>query len=140
MSTLINKLEIRVYFCRNAVAGRELPPELAKLELQDDVILESVPCGGRIDPRYILKAFESGAQSVCILTCPAGECKLMEGNLRAERRVLAVQELLAEAGINPQSLQIFMPKDSSEQSLKITLDKISRFVSEKCESACGMVA
>ena len=135
-----SKSDIRVYYCRNAVLRNELPHQLAQLELQDGVILESVPCGGRIDPRYILKAFESGAESVCILTCPVGECRLMEGNLRANSRVRAAQELLAEAGLDPNSLQIFMPETSDEESLNNALDKISRFVSEKLEPVPGMVA
>ena len=140
MSVCKSKTDIRLYYCRNAVLNNELPAELAKLEAQDNVILESVPCGGRIDPRYILKAFESGADSVCILTCPAGECKLMEGNLRAALRVQSARELLEEAGVDPQCLQIFMPETSGEQSLHETCENIFGFINKKLETACGMVA
>jgi len=68
--------------------------------------LETVPCGGRIDPRYILKAFEGGALAVLVLACPKGHCKSMEGNLRALRRVNFVKDLLAEAGLDAGSVQV----------------------------------
>ena len=108
---------VRVYFCRNSAHASEIPSAISKLELMDDVFVEPVPCSGRIDPRYILKAFEGGASAVCILACPTGTCKMLEGNLRATRRVNAVQQLLAEAGLDPDAVRIFVPGSIAEDTL-----------------------
>lgn len=125
------KSDIRIYFCRNAVNVNDLPAALADLELRDDVTLEPVPCGGRIDPRYLLKAFESGTQAVCILTCPMSHCKLMEGNLRATRRVQMVREMLTESGLDPSSLQIFLPESLDESDIDAATKAVAKFVEGK---------
>ncbi len=46
-----------IYFCHNVINSKVLFDSLAKLEAQTGVNIEPVPCSGRIDPRYILKAF-----------------------------------------------------------------------------------
>ncbi len=118
---------IRVYYCRNAAQLDQMPAALAELDLSDRVALEPVPCSGRIDPRYLLKAFESGTEAVCVVTCPKDECKRMEGNLRATSRVRAVRELLAEAGLDPNGLQIFTPGTPEEDPFDGVLDAVRQF-------------
>ena len=120
---------IHIYYCRNASQGGEFPPALTRLEVRSDVRLEAVPCSGKIDPRYLLKAFESGASAVCVLTCPNGHCKMMQGNLRAGRRVSAVRQLIAEAGLDPNALQVFLPGGPEVGALEAAADNIAEFVS-----------
>ena len=43
----------------------------------------SLPCSGKVDIPYLLKAFETGADGVAIVTCQKNECRHFEGNLRA---------------------------------------------------------
>ena len=117
---------IRVYYCRNTAHAAEMPHALAKLHANGDIALEAVPCSGRIDPRYLLKAFEGGTQAVCILACPYGHCKLMEGNLRTTRRAQAVRELLSEAGLDPDSVQVFVPASPAEDTLDAAVETVSR--------------
>ena len=95
----------------------------------------AVPCGGRIDPRYLLKALESGAEAVCVFTCARGHCKRMEGNLRATRRIDAVRELIAEAGADPETVQIFLPADSDRMSIEAATENLARFVESRRSDA-----
>jgi|YNPBryantNP2012_1023418.scaffolds.fasta_scaffold75312_1 F420-non-reducing hydrogenase iron-sulfur subunit len=112
---------VRIYFCRNSVENGQVPAGLARIETREYVAIEAVPCSGKIDPRYILKAFESGTDSVYVIACPAGECKMMEGNLRALRRGHAVRELLEEAGISPDAVHVFVPNGKSINELADTI-------------------
>lgn len=130
MSLQEERVHIRIYYCRNSVPNGRVPVALAKLGQRADVALEPVPCSGRIDPRYILKAFEGGASKVCLLACPDGECKLLEGNLRAVKRIESARELLEEAGIAPCSVRIFQPKDPEPDSFDLTVEDITRFADE----------
>lgn len=114
--------DIRVFYCSNLVKDIGMPPALLDLERQDGVVMECVPCSGKIDPRYLLKAFEGGSRLVCILTCPKGECELIEGNIRAAKRVQSVKEILAEAGFNPESLKIFTPEGNDVQQVKTAVE------------------
>ncbi|MGA9755302.1 MAG: hydrogenase iron-sulfur subunit [Desulfobaccales bacterium] len=63
-----------------------------------------MPCAGKVDVDYLLQAFNSGADGVLVLSCPQDNCKSSHGNLCAQWRVEQVQELLAEAGIDPNRL------------------------------------
>ena len=60
-----------------------------------------VPCAGKVDPDYLLQAFNSGADGVLVLSCPQDNCKSTHGNQCAEWDVEQTRELLAEAGLDP---------------------------------------
>jgi len=67
----------------------------------------ALPCTGRLQPEHLLKAFESGADAVCVITCAGDNCHYLEGSERAERRVEHVRELLNEIGLGGQRLLVF---------------------------------
>jgi hypothetical protein len=72
---------VRLIYCQCAGGGAGIDADLA-----DNVRAEIVPCTGKIDSRRLLKAFESGADAVCIIGCAPDECKMVEGSRRAARR------------------------------------------------------
>ncbi|MBM3335124.1 hydrogenase iron-sulfur subunit, partial [Candidatus Sumerlaeota bacterium] len=45
-------------------------------------------------------AFEAGARAVVVVTCPLGQCKLAEGNYRAQVRAGTIRRLLNEIGLS----------------------------------------
>jgi len=63
-----------------------------------------VPCAGKVDPDYLLQAFNSGADGVLVLSCPQDNCKSTHGNQCAEWSVDQTRDLLAEAGVEPDRL------------------------------------
>ena len=58
-----------------------------------------MPCSGRIDPLYVLRAFERGADAVLVAGCHIGDCHYAEGNYYARRRLTMLRELLRFSGI-----------------------------------------
>ena len=59
---------------------------------------QPLPCGGALDVLHILRALEAGAERVLVLSCFKSACRSLTGNVWAEKRVVAVQVLLKEAG------------------------------------------
>jgi len=57
-------------------------------------------CTGRIDPQFVLKAFQSGADGVLILGCHPGDCHYKEGNYKALRRFHLLKNMLQQFGID----------------------------------------
>jgi len=55
----------------------------------------------------MLKAFEAGADGVCVAGCLEGECHFLKGNLRARKRVTYLKELLQELGIEPERAAMY---------------------------------
>ena len=66
-----------------------------------------VPCSGKIQPEHLLKAFEAGADLVCVVGCEQDNCHCLEGSRRAAQRVHYVRELLDEAGLGGERLLMF---------------------------------
>lgn len=60
-----------------------------------------MPCAGKIDADYLLKAIVYGAKGVMVLACHQDNCKSHHGNEHARWRVERVQSLLAEVGFPP---------------------------------------
>lgn len=65
----------------------------------DEIKLVPLPCSGKLDILYLTKAFDTGADGAVVMICKEGACRYMEGNMRARKRVEAVEELLEEAGL-----------------------------------------
>ncbi len=60
-----------------------------------------VPCSGRVDPLFIVKAFREGADGVLISGCHPGDCHYAEGNYHTRRRLAVMQSMLEFVGIEP---------------------------------------
>jgi len=60
-----------------------------------------VPCSGRINPIYIIKALVDGADGVMVSGCHPGDCHFLAGNFYARRRFTVLKKLLTTAGIDP---------------------------------------
>jgi F420-non-reducing hydrogenase iron-sulfur subunit len=61
-----------------------------------------VMCSGRIDPEFVLHAFQKGADGVLILACHPGDCHYKEGNYRAVQRFRLLRRVLEQFGIQPE--------------------------------------
>jgi F420-non-reducing hydrogenase iron-sulfur subunit len=65
-----------------------------------------VMCSGRVDPSFILRAFQLGADGVLVAGCHLGDCHYQEGNAKALRRVLLLKRLLRDFGIDERRLRL----------------------------------
>ena len=63
-------------------------------------------CSGRVDPSFILRAFQLGADGVLVGGCHPGDCHYQEGNFKALRRVLLLKRVLKEFGIDERRLRL----------------------------------
>ncbi|MBI5417416.1 hydrogenase iron-sulfur subunit [Candidatus Poribacteria bacterium] len=64
-----------------------------------------VPCSGRIDPVFILKSFEHGADGVLVSGCHPGDCHYTEGNFYARRKFVLIKKMLEYVGMDPERFQ-----------------------------------
>jgi F420-non-reducing hydrogenase iron-sulfur subunit len=58
-----------------------------------------VMCSGRVEPAFVLRAFELGADGVLVLGCHPGDCHYAEGNYKALRRMMLLKKMLPQLGI-----------------------------------------
>ncbi|MGB3480103.1 MAG: hydrogenase iron-sulfur subunit [bacterium] len=64
-----------------------------------------VPCSGRVDPLYIIKALQSGFDGVLVSGCHPGDCHYISGNYFARRRFALLKKFLEYLGIEPERVQ-----------------------------------
>jgi coenzyme F420-reducing hydrogenase delta subunit/ferredoxin len=68
------------------------------------VRLVRFPCTGRMNPLFIIKAFENGADGVLVSGCHPGDCHYVQGNLYARRRFATFKALMEFVGLDSRRL------------------------------------
>jgi len=63
-------------------------------------------CSGRVEPTFVLKAFELGADGVLVLGCHPGDCHYVEGNYKTARRMPLLKKMLAQMGIEEDRVRL----------------------------------
>lgn len=66
-----------------------------------------LPCTGKVDIEYIMKAFEQGADGVYVIACAIGNCHHERGNVRATKRVEYAKKLLDDLSLHHDRLSIY---------------------------------
>jgi coenzyme F420-reducing hydrogenase delta subunit len=107
---------IYIFYCTNSLEKDQL---LSVSSQADGVTVKtiSLPCSGKVDVPYFMKAFETGADGAVIVTCRKNECQNNEGNLRAQKRAEAVESLLEEIGMGGGRMAVIELKDDTKQTL-----------------------
>lgn len=99
--------EILAFCCTYcAYAAADLAGSM-RLHYPPNVKIVKMPCTGKIDSLYILRAFEKGADGVYVAGCLEGNCHFLEGNINAKRRVKYLKKVLDEIGIGGDRLDMF---------------------------------
>ena len=89
-----------VAFCCNwsSHAGADLAGT-NRLNYPADVKIIRVPCSCRVNPMFILRAFQRGADGVIMCGCHPGDCHYTTGNYYARRRMTLLFSMLDYLGI-----------------------------------------
>ena len=86
-------------FCCNwcSYAGADLAG-VSRYQYPPNVRIIRMMCSGRVDPEFILHAFQKGIDGVMVIGCHIGDCHYVSGNLEAEKKVKMVKKLLEIVG------------------------------------------
>ncbi|MBN1945812.1 MAG: hydrogenase iron-sulfur subunit [Bradymonadales bacterium] len=76
----------------------------SRIQMAPNVRMIRLPCTGRIDPLFVIKAFERGADGVIVSGCHPADCHYAVGNYHARRRFAIFRDLLEFLGIEPDRL------------------------------------
>ena len=85
-------------------AGADLAG-VSRIQYPHNIRIIRVPCSGRINPAFLLRALQNGADAVLVSGCHPGDCHYISGNLAARRKFALLKELLQYAGIEPERVQ-----------------------------------
>jgi len=80
---------------------------VSRLQYTTEIRLIRVMCSGRVDLKFVLRAFSNGSDGVFIGGCHLDECNyITEGNYHALTMVLLCKKILEHIGVNPERLQL----------------------------------
>ena len=85
-------------------AGADLAG-ISRVQYPPNVRVIRVMCSGRIDPTFVLKALNDGADGVLIGGCHPGDCHYLEGNYKAMRYKL-LTKLLDQIGVERERVRL----------------------------------
>ena len=94
-------------FCCNwcSYAGADLAGN-NRLNYPDNVKIIRVPCSCRVDPTFVLRAFQRGADGVLICGCHPGDCHYTTGNYYTRRRMTLLFSMLSYLGIEKERTRV----------------------------------
>jgi coenzyme F420-reducing hydrogenase delta subunit len=119
-------LKTYVFYCSNNLAADQFAGLCHGLE-GDTIKTIGLPCSGKVDVPYLMKAFETGADGVAVVTCKKDECRHFEGNLRAHKRAEAVESLLEEIGMAAGRMTVF---ECGKQDAGQVMGEIKKFINK----------
>ena len=89
-----------------------------------------MPCTGKTDIRYLLEAFEQGADGVYVVACPIGNCHHVRGNERGLARLERAQKILDEIGLGSERLEMFFMSGSQAHTFADSVEKMTERIRE----------
>ncbi len=105
-------------------AGADLAG-VSRFQYPSTVRIIRVPCSGRINPIFILKALQNGADAVLVSGCHPGDCHYIRGNLLARRKFALLKSLLEFTGIDSERVYFSWVSASEGNRFAALIEKIS---------------
>lgn len=118
-------------FCCNwcTYAGADLAG-LNRMNYPADIRLLRVPCSGRVNPQFVLRALEDGCDGVLVCGCHPGDCHYVSGNYYAKRRMMIFKRMLEFSGLEPNRFQIRWISGSEAGKFRDTVMKVTQDITE----------
>lgn len=77
----------------------------ARVPLPHNVRLIRVMCSGMVDPEYVLKAFEGGADGVLVAGCKYTDCHYIDGPVKCDTMFARLKKMLHILGLADERLR-----------------------------------
>lgn len=94
-------------FCCNwcSYAGADLAG-VSRFQYPPNIRIIRVMCSSRVDPTFVLRAFNNGIDGVLVIGCHMGDCHYMKGFEYTQERMNHLKNLIKYIGIEADRFQI----------------------------------
>ena len=123
-------------------AGADLAG-VSRFQYPPNVHIIRVPCSGRVNPLYIIKALQNGVDGVLVSGCHPGDCHYISGNYVARRRFAILNSILEFVGLEKGRVQFTWISASEGEKFSQVIKEVTedikalgpakRFVKQKKE-------
>jgi F420-non-reducing hydrogenase iron-sulfur subunit len=118
-------------FCCNwcTYTGADLAG-LNRMKYPCDVRVLRVPCSSRVNPQFVLRAFQKGCDGVMVCGCHPGDCHYTSGNYYTRRRFMLLKAMLEYNGIDPERFQARWISGSEAAKFRDAVTEMSEIVTK----------
>lgn len=132
MSETTRNMKIVVFVCNWAYPmSQDLETLNSITPSLHSITLIRVMCSGRINPAFILKAFELGADGAIGIGCPEKECHYISGNETAEKNFDKARNVLYTMGIEPNRVKLERLSPSEPEKLEELIGSFIKNIKKK---------
>jgi coenzyme F420-reducing hydrogenase delta subunit len=126
--SVLNGKELRIvgFLCNWCSYGGADTAGVGRFAQPTDLRIVRLPCSGRVNPLFILKALTSGADGVLVSGCHPRDCHYAEGNFYARRRLEVIKGLLPVLGIDPRRFEYTWVSASEGQRWQHVVEEFTR--------------
>jgi F420-non-reducing hydrogenase iron-sulfur subunit len=105
-------------------AGADLAG-VSRFQYPPNIRIIRVMCSGRVEPSFILDAFNRGVDGILVGGCHIGDCHYQNGNERAKERVEQTKKFLELMGISPERLRLEWVSASEGMKFKNVVEEFT---------------
>jgi coenzyme F420-reducing hydrogenase delta subunit len=118
-------------FCCNwcSYAGADLAG-VSRLQMPPHFRVIRVMCSARVDPEFVLRAFQKGADGVLVAGCHPADCHYIGGNYRTRRRIALLRMLLQQFGFDPGRLKLEWVSAGEGEKFQKTITEFTNTIVE----------
>jgi len=98
--------EIVILFCQHCVAEDVTFTDSSRRFSDHTARWVIMPCSSKVEIDHLVTIFEHGPDAVQVIGCPEHQCRFLNGNFRAEKRVEQVNRLLDEIGFGAERIRM----------------------------------
>ena len=124
-----------VAFCCNwcSYAGADLAGS-SRLSYPANVKIIRVPCSCRVNPMFVLKAFQRGADGVILCGCHPGDCHYVTGNYYTRRRMALLFNFLDYMGIEKERTRVEWVSAAEGAKFSAVMNDFAKTINELGEN------
>ena len=97
----------------------------SRAKYSPNVRLIRLMCSGRVDPQFVLSAFDKGADGVMICGCHPRDCHYNEGNYKALRRYTLLKKMLSQLGFENERLRLEWISASEPEKFRRVVEEMT---------------
>lgn len=120
------ELRIVGFLCNWCSYGGADTAGVGRFTQPTDLRIVRVPCSGRINPLFIMKALTSGADGVLVSGCHPRDCHYAEGNYYARRRLEVLKGMLPTLGIDARRFEYTWVSASEGQRWQHVVEEFTK--------------
>jgi heterodisulfide reductase subunit A len=93
---------------------------------ETQILFVHLMCSGRLEPTFVLQAFESGAKGVLVASCSSDTCHYDFGSNQANTTVEKTRQLVRMLGIDPKRLRHNQIKGADTEKFAFSVNEFIR--------------